>query len=498
MSEPGEILGELRLVGVPRDALERIDLASLEVLREVGVRFPDEESLDTLAKFGAEVDRKTRIARIPESLVKESVSRAPRNVALYGRDKKRDVRLGDGKPHFITSGVGAYIYDLETGKRRAATIQDTIDVSKLVDFLPNIDVLQVMVSPSDVPEKVTDYYRFESAFNNTTKHVSNCIGIETSGEAARDIVEMASLVTGSKEELMKRPIISVHQAPVSPLQYGSAGLKAMIEYAKSKIPICIYSQPMSGGSAPVTLAGTLVILNCEFLAGMTLLETVSPGAPLIYGSVASIMDLKTGIMPMGAPERSILSVWAANLGKYYGLPTIVAGGGTDAKMPGTRAGIEKTWTALPVVLSGANLIVGAGALDSCSTYSYEELVIDDEIYGGLSRIARGLDFSEETLASHVIKKVGVGGHFLAEIHTLRHVRSEQWFPTLYRRIQRPEDYLDFKKLGETDLAVEAREKTKQILTTHQPQPLENDVRNKIRELIHAAQRRALGQQFLSP
>lgn len=491
MSKPDEILSELSLVQVPRDALDRIHSTSLEVLREVGIKFPDEDSLNALAEFGADVDKKGQIARIPESLVKESLSRAPRNLTLHGRDSKRDVRLGDGKAHFITSGVGVYIYDLETGMRRAANTQDTVNISKIVDYLPNIDVLQVMVSPSDVPDKVADYYKFEAAFNNTTKHVSNCIGPITSDEGARDIVEMASIVAGSKEELTKKPIMSVHQAPVSPLQYSASGLRAMNEYAKNKIPICIYSMPMSGGTAPVTLAGTLVILNTEFLAGLTLLESISPGTPLIYGSVASIMDLKTGLLPIGAPERAILSVCAVNLGKYYGLPTLVAGGGTDAKMPGTRAGIEKTWTALPVVLARADLIIGAGALDSASTYSYEQLVIDDEIAGGLSRIARGLELNEETLASHVIKKVGIGGHFLAEKHTLTHLRTEHWFPQLYRRIQKPEESWDFQKLGETDLAAEAREKAKAILKTHHPEPLEKDVRNKMRNLVEAAHRRAL-------
>jgi len=489
-----EILSELALIQIPREVLNRIHTTSLDILKEVGIKFPDEDSLNVLAEFGAEVDRKSQVVHIPESLVKESLSRAPRNLTLYSRDGQRDVRLGDGKSHFITSGVGVYIYDLETGIRRPANTNDTVNISRIVDSLPNIDVLQVMVSPSDVPDKVADYYKFEAAFNNTTKHVSNCIGPITSYEGAREIVEMSSIVAGGREELMKRPIMSVHQAPVSPLQYSTSGLKAMNEYAKSKIPICIYSMPMSGGTSPVTLAGTLVILNSEFLAGLALLQNISPGAPLMYGSVASIMDLKTGLLPIGAPERAILSVGAVNLGKYYGLPTLVAGGGTDAKIPGTRTGIEKTWTALPVVLAKADLIIGAGALDSASTYSYEQLIIDDEIAGGLTRIARGLELNEETLATDVIKKVGIGGHFLAEKHTLNHVRTEQWFPHLYRRIQKPEESWDFQKLGETDLAVEAREKAKVILKTHHPKPLEADVRNKIRSLVEAAHRRAITMQ----
>ena len=491
MIAPIDISCEITVERVPRAALDRLNSASLQVLAEVGVRFPEEKTLNVFERNGADVDKKDMRVRIPESLVKESLSQAPQKMTLCARDPNRDIRLEDQKVHFITSGVGVYIYDLETGARRTATIEDTVNISRIVDFLPNIHVLQVMVSPGDVPDAVADHYKFEAAFNNATKHVSNCIGPVTSDEGAREVIEMASLVAGSREELMKRPIMSVHQAPVSPLQYTSSGLRALIEYAKAKIPICIYSMPMSGGTSPVTLAGTLVILNAEFLAGLTLLENVSPGAPMIYGSVASIMDLKTGLLPIGAPERAILSVWATNLARYYGLPCLVAGGGTDAKMPGTRAGIEKAWTALPVVLARANLIIGAGALDSASTYSYEQLIIDDEIAGGLMRIARGLEMSDETIALDLIKKVGVAGHFLGERHTLKHAREEHWFPRLYKRTQRPEDFWSLQKLGETDMAREAGEKAKEIIKTHHPEPLEKDVRTKMRTLVEAAHRRAL-------
>jgi trimethylamine--corrinoid protein Co-methyltransferase len=195
-------------------------------------------------------------------------------------------------------------------------------------------------------------------------------------------------------------------------------------------------------------------------------------------------------LPIGAPERALLSVYAVNLGKNYGLPTLVAGGGTDAKMPGTRAGMEKTWTALPVMLAEADLIIGAGALDSAATYSYEQLVIDDEIAGGLARIAGGLEVNEETLALDAIRNVGIGGHFLAEKHTMTHVRNEQWFPSLYKRIQRAEHSWDFKKLGETDLAVEARNKAQLLLKTHHAQPLEKNTQDRIRELVDSATRQA--------
>jgi trimethylamine--corrinoid protein Co-methyltransferase len=478
-------------MAMPKEELDSIHSATLEILKEVGVKFPDETALKMLENVGAEINYNNMVARIPEQAIKEALKHAPRKVTLCARDPKHDVHLENGHVHFMPSGIGVYIYDLETGVRRIATREDTVKVSKIVDALPNIHVLQVMVSPGDVPDKVADHYKFMAGFNNTTKHVSNCIGPITSDDGARDIVKMASCISGGRDELTKRPLISVHQCPISPLQYDVHGLRAIMEYAKNSIPVTIYSMAMGGGTAPVTLAGELVIINAEFLAGLTLLQALNPHCPVIYGTVASVMDMKTGILPLGAPERPILQVGVVNLARYYGVPNgMISVGHTDAKMPGTQAGFEKVLTALPVVLAGASLILGAGAIDSANTYSYEQLIIDDEIWGALLRVARGFEVNEETLAVSSIKKVGVGEHFLSERHTLKHVR-EYWYPHLYSRVKKSEDLWNLEMLGRKDLAGVARKKAKEILRTHQPEPLEKDIQQRIQMIVANAEKRAL-------
>lgn len=481
----------IKLMAIPKEELDSIHFATLEVLKEVGVKFPDETALKVLENVGAEINYNSMIARIPEQAIKEALKHAPRKVTLCARDPKRDIHLENGHVHFMPSGIGVYIYDLETGVRRIATKEDTVKVSKIVDALPNIHVLQVMVSPGDVPDKVADHYKFMAGFNNTTKHISNCIGPITSDDGARDIVKMASCVAGGRDELTKRPLISVHQCPTSPLQYDVHGLRAIMEYTRNSIPVTIFSMAMGGGTAPITLAGELVIINAEFLAGLTLLQALNPHCPVIYGSVASVMDMKTGILPLGAPERPILQVGVVNLARYYGVPNgMTSVGHTDAKMPGTQAGFEKVLTALPLVLAGANLIFGAGAIDSANTYSYEQLIIDDEIWGALLKVAQGFEVNEETLAVDSIKRVGVGKHFLSERHTLKHV-EECWYPHLYSRIKKSEDFWNLEMLGKRDLARVAREKAKEILANHQPEPLEKDIQQRIQMIVANAEKHAL-------
>jgi trimethylamine--corrinoid protein Co-methyltransferase len=472
--------------------LDAIHSATLKVLRNVGVKFPDKNALDALKAAGADVDYKNEVARFPENLVKDALKHAPHAVTLCGRDPSHNIRLGEnGGTHFMPSGIGVYIYDLDTGQRRTGNRDDAANISKIVDALPNIHVLQVMVSPGDVPDKVADHFKFEAAFNNTTKHVSNCIGPITSDDGAREIVEMASAIAGGRDELRKRPIFSVHQCPISPLQYDVHGLRAIMEYAKNGIPVSIYSMAMGGGTAPVTIAGELVVINAEFLAGLVLLQNLNPACPVIYGTVASVMDLKTGVLPLGAPERPILQIGVVSLARYYGVPHgMISAGHTDAKIPGSQAGFEKAITALPVVLAGAELILGAGAVDSANTYSYEQLVIDDEIWGVLLRVQRGFEVDDDTIAEDLIEKVGVGKHFIGERHTLTHIQKEQWYPRLYSRIKRSEDIFNEDVLGKRDLAIIARQKAKEILKSHQAKPLERDVQQKIRTLVRDAEKRA--------
>jgi len=475
----------------PKDELDAIHSATLGVLGKVGVKFPDKGALDALEDAGAVVDRQTEVARFPETVVKEALRRAPHAVTLCGRDPQHNIRLGEnGGTHFMPSGIGVYIYDLNTGQRRMGNRDDAANISKIVDALPNIHVLQVMVSPGDVPDKVADQFKFEAAFNNTSKHVSNCIGPITSDDGARDIVEMACAIVGGKDELRKRPIISVHQCPISPLQYDLHGLRAIMEYAKANVPVCIYSMAMGGGTAPVTIAGELTVINAEFLAGLVLLQKLNPGSPVIYGTVASVMDLKTGVLPLGAPERPILQIGVVSLARYYGVPHgMISAGHADAKIPGSQAGFEKAITALPVVLAGTELILGAGALDSANTYSYEQLVIDDEIWGALLRIQKGFEVNDETIAEDLIEKVGVGKHFIGEKHTLTHLRTEQWYPRLYSRVKKSEDILSPEILGKTDLAMVARQKAKDILKSHEVKPLEKEAQRKIRAVVVEAEKR---------
>jgi trimethylamine--corrinoid protein Co-methyltransferase len=161
---------------------------------------------------------------------------------------------------------------------------------------------------------------------------------------------------------------------------------------------------------------------------------------------------------------------------------------TEASMPGSQAAFEKLASTLPLVLAGADVIFGGGTFDSANTYSLDQLVIDDEMCGAMLRIAKGFEAGQEELAENVIKEVGIGGHFLSQGHTLKHIRAERWFPSLYKRMKKSETGWSLEAIGKNDLAVAAKNKLDEILKTHKAEPLSNETERALRDIVAKAER----------
>ena len=468
--------------------LDSIHEVSLDVLSKVGVKFPNKEALDALASVGAKVDRQTMIARFSEKSLSQVLKHAPRRVTLCGRDPSHDLELMKGHVNFCPSGCGVYVYDTDMRRRRMATKADAMKFALVADALRNYHLVQVSIMPSDVPSHVADQYRFLAGLTNSSKHISNVIAPGATAETARVVIRMAAAVAGGIEDFRKRPIISVHQEPISPLQYDENGLSVLIEYAKAGVPISLYSLSMGGATAPVTVAGQLVVINTEILAGIALIQAISPGCPVLYGASASVMDPMTGALAMGAPERALIMVGVINLAKHYSLPSMPAALNTEASMPGSQAAFEKMVSTLPLVLAGADVIFGGGTFDSANTYNLDQLVLDDEMCGAMLRVARGFTTTEEQLAEKVIAKVGIGGQFLAETHSLKHFKAERWFPTLYKRVKKTETEWSLETIGRHDLAVAAKQKVDELLRTYKPQPLPSKTQEAISDIAKAEKR----------
>jgi len=468
-----------------RSEVEDTHYASLEVLETVGMVVQEEISLKLLEEAGANVELERKLVKIPQHLIQEVLKKIPKGGRNhYGRNPRYDVKTGE-RLCFRAGSPVPYTYDVYTGEHRLATRKDLEDTTRILDGLSNVHVCFQPYTMSDVPAEVIPQYTAEIMLKNTEKPV----GMVTFGrKGAKDFIRMGAAVVGGMEELTKRPMIEVCCEPTSPLQIDRQQLEMLIEFAVHKLPIEFAGMPTAGSTAPMSLAGTLVQANAEHLCMILIAQLVSPGVRVQVNAMPGVMDPRTGISTYGAIERMVLQAAMIQLYRSrYGIEVFASGGVSDSKISDEQAGYERMANMLLPALAGAFGITSLGNLESYLTVSPAQLVIDNEIAGVILRGLGGIEVNEENLAVDAIRKVGPGGHFLSEKHTLKHIK-ELYIPELADRKRRGE----WHDAGSKDILQRAKEKAKRILETHKSEPLDKDVQEELSKIVREAERKARG------
>ena len=305
------------------DELYEIHLATLEVLEKTGVFVEHPEALDLMEQAGARVNRETRIVKLPPYLVEECLRTAPSKFVMAGRIPENDYLVENNRVGFTPFGEGILLVDLETGELREPTKKDVGLAAMLSDYLSEVDVCNRAIGAHDVPAEVAPVHNAEAILNNTTKHMM--IG-PFSGYNARQIIKMAAAIVGGEDKLRERPLVSFHTCPVSPLRLVNDACEIIMEAARAGVLVNVISMAMAGASSSIHLAGTLVEHNAELLASVTLSQLTRKGAPIMYGSSTTAMDLRFASATVGCPECAMINAAVATLARYNGLPSFVAGG----------------------------------------------------------------------------------------------------------------------------------------------------------------------------
>jgi trimethylamine--corrinoid protein Co-methyltransferase len=236
--------------------------------------------------------------------------------------------------------------------------------------------------------------------------------------------------------------------------------------------------PQAGATAPAALAGTLVQVTAESLAALLLVQLVVPGQPMAFGPWPFVSDLRTGAFTGGGGEQAVLAAAAAQIGLYYGLPTSVGAGMSDAKWPDAQAGFEKGVTVTAAALAGAQVSETTGMMASLMGCSFEAMVIDNDMLGNVTRVLRGIEVTEETLSFETIRDVVRDpGHYLGHPQTLALMESEFLYPSISDR--RPQG--EWEEAGRPDIVDAARERVREILSTHYSDHIGSATDHKIRE-----------------
>ena len=450
--------------------------SALEVLEKVGVRVHSGSARAVLKNAGAIVDEKSPDVRFPKDLVKSLISKAPQTVVLAGRTKEYDLPLDGTHNYYTTDGCGIAVWDSQKSSRRKPVLEDIRRTALISDYLPYLSIYEPMVVASDLPEKVHVVHGMKVSMENTQKHLLS--ESTTTVEEAKTQVKMAAEIVGGLEELRKRHYISAMLCTMSPLMLDGTATDAAMVWAENHVPVHITGMAQAGVSGPVTTAGDLVVNHAETLAVVCIMQAHSPGAPAIYGSVLSSMDPRTGSYMGGSPESTLLCSGSVQMARYCKLPNSVGGLGSGAKVPGVQASLENMSMAMDCARIGGEVVNGMGVPDGSTLLSYEQLLLDHEIVRMAIKIFRGFDVNADTLAVDLIKKVGIGGSYLAQMHTLKHMKDIM-IPMLWDS----DPYDMWVKKGSKDPMAVALEKTEWILKNHKPVPLDMSVSGKLEVLV---------------
>jgi trimethylamine--corrinoid protein Co-methyltransferase len=459
----------------------RIHHAALRILNRVGVKVNLKKAVDMLVAHGARVKGKD-VVEIPSHLVEEAIQSAPSNVIIYNRKKEPVMELGGRRIYFGTGTDLPKTVDLVTREIRDTKADDIVASSVISDAMPNIDFIASYGLPRDIKPGLHYIRCFQLEVENSVKPIFFTAG---SLEDLNVILEIACAVAGDGDELARYPFLIHYSEPTSPLTHSEEAVSKLICCAEKRVPINYTPALLAGSTGPVTLAGALAVALAEALSGLVIHQLANRGAPIITGIVATAMDMLRATISYTAPEFRLTHSAYADIFHYYDLPIWGTAGCSDSQFPDLQAGAEYGFTLLNAALDGCNLIHDCGYIGQGFVASPEMIIFADEIIAMVKRYMRGFSLDDEHLAVDVITKVGPGGHFLGEKHTLDHFGNEHWRPGLFNR----ENLANWVKKGQKTVDRKAIERALEIVGRHKPEPLPEGVKKSIERIWMEAEER---------
>ena len=466
------------------EGLQKIHEQSLEILETIGMNINHRRSLQVLAEAGARVEKDSTRVRFPPQVVEESLKHMPSRVVYGARTTEHDLVAEIGGAFHTRPMTGGEGYtDLETNEWRKVLTRDLVEWTTLADGLENIDYV-ASIYPDDMNLKTRDVHILRLMLEHSVKHVE----VQPyTGVGVAYMVEMIKAVQGGSEEVKKRPLLSVLTSALAPLQFLPYSLDILFTVGPLHIPIELNTMPIAGATAPMTIAGALLQANAEMLAGITIAQSAFPGMPLLYAPRNLMMDAWTGLALQGRVEVAMVSSAMVQIAtELYKMPSNLFGGVSDSMVTDTQSAMERTLNILLPALSGASVIAGLGHIEHCYTYDPVQLVLDDDLVGMVRRVLRGIEVTDETLGLDAIMRVGPGGNYLIDDHTLKYFKTEYFVPKSVNRWVRNV----WKSKGSRDANELARERARKILAEHEVEPLDPKLLAELDRIVAAADKAA--------
>ncbi len=455
----------------------RVHTAALDVLEQIGLSQAIPSCIEHVTRAGGRLSADGRLT-IPRALVEDTVAKAARNIVLHGQDPRHDMELSGTRTYFGTAGAAVHIVDPFTREYRESTLADLYDIGRLVDLQEHIHfyqrplVARDMVEPADL-----DFNTCYACVSATTKHVGTSW---VQPEHVTESLHMLHEIAGGEKQWRARPFVSMSNCfVVPPLRFAEDACRCLEVAVRGGMPVLLLAAGQAGATSPAALAGAVVQEVAEVLAGLVYVNAIEPGAPAIFGTWPFVSDLRTGAMSGGSGEQAVLMAACGQMGRFYDLPTGIAAGMADSKLPDAQSGFEKAYTNVLAGHSGANLVYeSAGMLASLLGACYESYIIDNDMLGAINRTMRGIEVTDASLSIDAMRQVCIGGpnHFLGHQQTLDLMQSEYIYPEVGDRGSPKE----WREQGSSDIVERARIRVEEILGQHFPQHIDAGLDARIR------------------
>lgn len=450
--------------------------ASINILENTGIMVYSKKVLNLLESKGAVVDYDKKLAKLPRKLVEACLKTLPATFDLYDRNGNKALTIGNGIPRCASGHNAIFIIDAETNERRNSTLKDVENFALISDKLEDIDIVGVPVMPQDVTPQATLIYAVKSLYENTTKPLF--FSTESSAVNAA-IIKIMKAVAG-KDDISDCPTAISQLSSTSPLIWEEGAVEALMDVSKEGIPLNLLPEPMTGVSAPYSVAGLLTMHNTEVLSGIVISQLVRPGAPVIYGSSWTTYDMKYTTAIIGSPETSMLRVAGCQMARYYNMPSHTTAPNSDSNAHDEQNAWEKTISNMCAICAGNDVVMNSGMFATGLTISLEQLVLDDEINGIIRRLYRGIEVNKDTIAAEVINNVGPRGNFFMEDHTFNYLRSGEFREV---KVSNSKTYDGWLSAGAPDVAQNAGRKVKELISSGNDKKLDKRIIEKMEMII---------------
>ena len=455
----------------------RIHEAAIETLETIGFANSLPSCVELVTAAGGSLTSDGRLL-MPRALVEESLEKAAKNITLYAQDPRFDLDLTDSRTYFGTAGAAVHVVDTVKREYRESTAQDLYDAARIVDQMEHIHFFQRSMVLRDIENPAEmDFNTCYASVAGTRKHVGTSFVDPAHAHQAIDMLEM---IAGGAQAWRERPFVSLSCCfVVPPMRFAEDACRVLEVCVERGMPILLLAAGQAGATSPASLAGAVVQEVAEVLGGFVYVNLLKPGHPAIFGTWPFVSDLRTGAMSGGSGEQAVLMAACGQMGRFYGLPTGIAAGMADAKLPDAQSGYEKSYTNVLAGHSGANLIYEAAGMQAsllgCCLESY---VIDNDMLGAINRTIRGIEVDDTSLSVDTIRDVCIGGpnHFLGHDQTMALMQRDYVYPEVGDRLSPKE----WNEKGRPDLLETARARVAEILSGPRPTHLSAEMDQAIR------------------